>query len=125
MEENSLPDRSRKKLKKAGLTLPQTSHVESSPLSSPYFKKLPPLSPRSMKLIDPRYKPTESSIAKTDAMEISNQGISGSTESTASLNGFDFISSNEDSGNVFDFQQRPSGEIDTNTNDIVSKLILL
>ena len=99
--------------------LPRPIIIESSPLSSPYFQKLPPLSPRSMKMIDPQYHATEDFRRKSPA-ELSARGSSCSAESTSSSIGSDYMTTSSEVGNLFDFQRKPSDCLESSANDIVS-----
>ena len=104
------------------ISLPRPVIVESSPLSSPYFRKLPPLSPRSMKMIDPNYNAalTEDYKRKSPAELSSRAGSSCSAESTTSSMGSDYLTTSSEAVNVFDFQRKPSGTLESSPNDIVS-----
>ena len=102
--------------------LPRPIIIESSPLSSPYFRKLPPLSPRSMKMIDPNYSAVPEDLRRKSPAELSAHGSSCSAESTSSSMGSDYLTT---SSEVFDFQRKPSDCLESSANDIVRYVCIL
>ena len=100
---------------------PRPIIIESSPLSSSYFQKLPPLSPRSMKMIDPNYQVGSEDFRRKSPAELSTRGSSCSAESTASSIGSDYLTTSSEVGNAFEFQRKPSDSLESSANDIVSQ----
>lgn len=96
---------------KNGLTVPKPVMVRTSPCSSPYFKKLPPLSPRSLKMMDPNYNHTEFTYPRDSTC--SNESAYSSYDSGYST------TPGENPGE-FDFTRKPSTS--SNAEDIVSEI---
>ena len=107
--------------KSVPLIIPKPVVVASSSLCSSYFRKLPPLSPRCTKLIEPSYNLPEEFKRKSSA-EFSARGSSCSAGSTISSFGSDSLAASNGGESVFNFQRKPSEYLESSTNDIVSCL---